>query len=177
METRTQSAGWDLAPLGLSNVLVNSLPDTLLTEDAPDDYTVEAIFSRRPAPDEISELLSPATHSYFERAGYPHAEVAVADRRLRIGHTTLEQLRGGLADVLATRLAEITSEIRQRHEASAERLRASTERDSERAAAVTALAESVTFTARRTDHAEVPTARRSEDAQITDWEEEGGRSR
>jgi hypothetical protein len=177
MDTRTRTAGSDLAPLGLSNVLVNSLPDTLLLDGAPDDYTVEAIFSRRPAPEEISQLLSPATHSYLARAGYPNVHLEVADRRLRIGHASLEQLRDGLAGAIATRLAEIGREIGQQHEASAARLRESVVRDAERAAAVVALAGSVEFQPQPVEGRDASAEQASDDARTTDWEEEGGRAR
>lgn len=144
----TQTHVTDTGLLGLSSVLVGSLPAALLTTAAPDRYTVEAVFTRRPAPDEITAITGEATLHELSRAGHPGVTLSVADRRLLIHNTTLEELRDGLADVLSTRLAEISTQLQRAQEDTATALQDVADREAERAAAVAALAESVTFTAR-----------------------------
>jgi len=146
MSTSTRKTG-DSGPLGLSSVLVASLPATLLTDAAPDRYTIEAIFTRRPDPDEVTEILGDGTRAVLTDAGHPDVTLAVSDRRLEIGHTTLEELRDGLAGILSERLATISADVRTRRDEAATRFQDAADHENERAAAVTALAESVTFSA------------------------------
>lgn len=99
-------------PLGLTNVLPGSLPRTLGTAETPDSYEVDAVFSRRPSPEEVVAIHSAATKQALVSAGYPSVTLRVSDRRLEIHGTTLEQLEMGLATLLADQLAQITSQIR-----------------------------------------------------------------
>lgn len=145
METQTRTRGTDAAALGLGSVLVGSLPAALLTDHAPERYTVEAVFSRRPERDEVTEILGSETRDRLARAGYPTVEVTVSDRRLEIANTNLEELRDGLAEVLANRLAEISEGVRARQDAAAVKFHDAAESEHARAAAVAALAESVAF--------------------------------
>lgn len=145
MNTRTHTSGSDVALLGLGSVLVGSLPATLLTDGAPDRYTVEAVFTRRPDPDEINEILGGDTRQFLATAGHPTVELTVSDRRLEIANTNLEELRDGLARVLSDRLAAITGAVQGRRNAAATRFQEAAEHEQERAAAVAALAESVVF--------------------------------
>ncbi|GAB2834287.1 hypothetical protein ACFQ0P_10580 [Microbacterium insulae] len=145
MSTQTETNGADVALLGLGSVLVGSLPTTLLTDGAPDRYTVEAVFTRRPDPDEVRDILGVATRQFLTRAGYPTVEVAVSDRRLEIANTNLEELRDGLAGHLAERLAAISADVRARRQATAAQFEIAAENEHERAAAVATLAESVVF--------------------------------
>lgn len=144
MSTSTRKTG-ETGPLGLSSVLVASLPATLLTDAAPDRYTVEAIFTRRPDPDEVSAIIGEETRALLARSGSPEVSLAVSDRRLEIAGTSLEQLRDGLAELLSARLAEISAAVDSRRQEEAVRFQDAAEHEHERAAAVTALAESVTF--------------------------------
>lgn len=133
------------APLGLGSVLVGSLPSALMTADAPARYTVEAVFTRRPQREEIVEILGDETRETLVREGYPTVELTVSDRRLEIANTTLEELRDGLGSVLAERLAAISDHAHERRDAAARRDEKTAESERERAAAVVALAASVSF--------------------------------
>lgn len=183
MTTQTRTSGLDAATLGLGSVLVGSLPATLMTDDAPDRYTVEAVFTRRPERDEVTQILGNGTRDYLARAGYPTVEVMVSDRRLEITNTNLEELRDGLAGVLVDRLAEIGEELRAERAVAAARFEEAAASEQSRAAAVAALAKSVTF--RRTgtanaphgpdiDNTDLDTSYR---AQIDEWTDEGGHAR
>lgn len=180
METQTRTSGVDAATLGLGSVLVGSLPAALMTADAPDRYTVEAVFTRRPEKDEVTEILGTETRRFLVSAGYPAVGVTVSDRRLEIGNTNLEELRDGLAHVLATRLSEISETVHARQRAAANRFNDAAESEQVRAAAVAALAESVTFQAG--DEASRSSAYRQARAagdrtQIDNWTDEGGHGR
>ncbi len=179
METQTRTSGTAAATLGLGSVLVGSLPAALMTDHAPDRYTVEAVFTRRPERDEVTEILGEDTRTFLARAGYPTVELTVSDRRLEIANTNLEELRDGLARVVADRLAEISAGVHAKEDAAADRFRDAAASEQVRAAAVAALAESVSFRAseRTTEHGEgaEQTARADADlAQINDWTGEGG---
>ena len=145
MDTQTRTSGVDAATLGLGSVLVGSLPAALMTEDAPDRYTVEAVFSRRPEREEVAQILGSETRDFLAKAGYPTVEVTVSDRRLEIANTNLEELRDGLAGVLADRLSEISVVVRAMRKAAAARFDDAAASEHLRATAVTALAASVTF--------------------------------
>lgn len=145
METQTRTSGADAATLGLGSVLVGSLPAALMTEDAPDRYMVEAVFSRRPEREEVAAILGAETRDCLTNSGYPTVEVTVSDRRLEIANTNLEELRDGLASVLADRLAEISADVRTTRETAAARFADAAVSEHERATAVTALAASVAF--------------------------------
>lgn len=134
------------SPLGLVSVLVSSLPVTLMTDMAPDRYTVEVAFTRRPLRDELNEILSTETARYLARTGYPTVILTVADRRLEIANTHLEELRDGLAHVLASRLADISASVRARDLAAAIRSSEIAEHEVTRANAVARLAGAVAFT-------------------------------
>ncbi|MGW9114085.1 hypothetical protein [Microbacterium sp. NPDC055683] len=103
--------------------------------------------------------------------GYPDAAIEVSDRRLRISGTNLEELRDGLAAVIAKRLADVSIALRSKRDADRALLRAAAGREEDRAAKVAALAESVRFTPRAL--AAVP----SDDDRVSDWYEEGGSAR
>lgn len=155
MNTQTQTNGSDVALLGLGSVLVGSLPATLLTDDAPDTYTVEAVFTRRPEPEEIKQILDGDTRRFLSDAGYPAVVLTVSDRRLEIANTNLEGLRDGLAGLLAERLAAVSHNLRARRDAAAVTFEAAARHEHERAAAVATLAESVVF---ERSHPDAPSA-------------------
>lgn len=181
METQTRTSGADTATLGLGSVLVGSLPAALMTDEAPDRYTVEAVFTRRPERDEITEILGSETRDRLAKAGYSTVEVTISDRRLEIANTNLEELRDGLGSVLADRLAEISAGIRARQDAAAVRFQDAAAGEQDRAASVVILAESVMFRTsadRGPESASVSDQRSAaaEDrARIDDWTDEGGR--
>jgi YbbR domain-containing protein len=131
--------------LGLGSVLVGSLPATLLTDDAPDRYTVEAVLTRQADRDEVAAIQGSAMRDELTAAGYPTVELHVSDRRLEISNTNLEELRDGLAAVLVDQLASISLALRADRDAAALRFSEASERETQRAAAVAALADSVNF--------------------------------
>jgi len=133
------------SPLGLSSVLAGSLPPALGTAEAPDRYTVAAVFTRRPERAEIERIVGDDTRDALTAAGYSTIQLTVSDRRLEIANTNLEELRSGLATWIADRLVAITSGMLEaRAAAAAARLRSSAD-ESERAAAVALLAQTVSF--------------------------------
>ena len=174
MKTQTRTSGADVAALGLGSVLVGSLPAALLTDHAPERYTVEAVFT--------TEILGIETRDRLARAGYPTVEVTVSDRRLEISNTNLEELRDGLAAVLADRLAEISAGVRARQDAAAMKFHDAAETEQARAAAVAALAESITFQASASAKApgsagDQTAGAATDQEQIDSWGTEGGHSR
>lgn len=182
MDTHTRTSDAHSATLGLGSVLVASLPAALMTEAAPDRYTVEAVFTRRPEKEEVAEILGTRTRDDLVSAGYPTVELAVADRRLVIANTNLEELRDGLAAVIADRLAAISTRIREEQDAAAIRFEEAAMREHTRAAAVTALAESITFESPRSAANPHPdstdaAASNDDDEQIAGWSSEGGHGR
>jgi hypothetical protein len=158
-----QTGSPSVAELGLGAVLADALPSTLLTPDAPERYTVSAVFTRRPTRPEIESILGPETRDTLNRAGYSTVEVRVSDRRLEISNTNLAELNSGLAGVIAQRLHEIGLRVVADHERFAAELRDATERETDRVALVALAAAAITFT--------VPTPGTSPES---DWEEEGG---
>lgn len=139
----TASDGTDV--LGLRSVLAGSLPPTLGTPDAPERYTVEAVFSRRPESLEVRAMTGAETRRRLADAGYPLTELSVTDRRLEIAGTNLDDLRDGLGRVLADLLAHISQEIRRDRVERAAALEANAARELDRAADIARLAATVTF--------------------------------
>jgi len=130
---------------GVSHILVNELPAELGGPDAPARYDVAAVFTRRPDPRELTLLEQPAVRARLAEAGYGDVGLRVADRRLIIEGTSLDELAGGLAELIGRILADIgeraAAEKLSRDESAAEHARAETSR----AAAVLAAAERVDF--------------------------------
>jgi len=168
MNTQVKIAGADPGLLGLGSVLVGSLPATLLTDEAPDRYTVEAVFTRKADRDEVAAIQGNETRAFLSANGFPTVELHVADRRLEIANTNLEELRDGLGAALATLLAEISSGLQAERVIAAHRYQDASDREQQRAESVAALAESITFTPRPVE------APFDDDARIADWFEEGG---
>ncbi len=177
MDTQTRTSGVEVAALGLGSVLVGSLPSALMTDEAPDRYTVEAVFTRRPERDEVVEILGSETRDFLAKAGYPTVEVTVSDRRLEIANTNLEELRDGLATVLADRLAEISAAVRARQNAAAIRFQDAAAYENVRTRAVAVLAESVAFLPSDRADAAANSEETRDRAQIDDWLDEGGHGR
>ena len=112
-----------------------------------------------------------ATRDYLSAKGYPTVELHVSDRRLEIHNTNLEELRDGLAQVIAEHLSEMTATIRAEREVASTRFNEASQREQTRAAAVAALAESVTFSSR------TPNADGDSSARADEWISEGGAAR
>ncbi|WP_210418419.1 hypothetical protein [Agromyces intestinalis] len=148
MTTQTKTTAAGNGSLGLGSVFLGSLPTTLLTDEAPDRYTVEAVFTRRPEREEVEQIAGAGTRSVLSQAGYPTVEVTVSDRRLAIANTNLEELRDGLAATIARRLSDISVDVRARREVADARFKDASEHEHVRSTAVAALAGSVTFDAR-----------------------------
>lgn len=152
-----------VAELGLGAVLADALPPTLLTPDAPERYTVSAVFTRRPTRPEIVAIQGPETRDTLSRAGYSTVEVHVSDRRLEVSNTNLAELSSGLAEVIAVRLHEIGLRALADHDRFAAELREASVRETDRSALVALAAAAVTFA--------LPRGGTSPES---DWEEEGG---
>lgn len=177
MNEQIESNVQDELPLEVKTVLVGSLPRGLQTDQAPMLYTVEAVFSRKVKTAEIDRIASDSTKEHLASRGYPQVRLEVGDRRLRIHHTTLEELRDGLAAVIAETLATISIEVVRAERLAALAAELSDERELQRAKAVLALAESVDFSLPADFTTEnLATQELARDAaQISDWDEEGGR--
>lgn len=168
MNAQLKIAGQSSELLGLESILIGSLPATLMTDEAPDRYTVEAVFTRKTDRDEVAAIQGSETRAHLSANGFPTVELHVADRRLEIANTNLEELRDGLAAVIAERLAEISAALVAAREIATLRFQDATDREQKRAASVVALAESVVFARRPM------VVVSDDDARIEDWVEEGG---
>lgn len=170
----TRNSSTTTEPLGLSSVLTGSLPLSLLTDHAPERYTVEAVFTRRPNPEELKELLGGGTREHMSKSGYPTVEITVSDRRMEVANTNLQELRDGLGMVLSDLLDEISEKVRERNDTAAMQYEAVAAAEQERIAAVTELAKSVRFvtTRRASEDAHLPSA--VDNSQMQDWASEGG---
>ncbi len=132
-------------PLGLTSVLPGSLPRSLGTVTAPESYQVDAVFNRRPQPEEVAAIHSADILFALSAAGYPSVTLHVSDRRLEIKNTNLDQLEGGLATFLADHLAAITATIQTDRLAQQSRLASAAEAEGSRAAAIQVKAARITF--------------------------------
>ncbi|MEY9950675.1 hypothetical protein [Leifsonia sp. EB34] len=149
--------------LEVGAVLTDALPSTLLTPEAPERYTVSAVFTRRPTRAEIDAIHDNDTRDALTAAGYPAAELRVSDRRLEIANTNLEELTDGLAAAIAERLHVISVDTAAAHERLEAELMEKSQRETDRVALVALAAAAVTFA--RADATAESEAR---------WEGEGG---
>jgi hypothetical protein len=131
--------------LRLRGVLDTALPHELGTPEAPDRYTVTAVFTRRVSEQERHLIEHASVRQTLAEGGYPGVGLEVADRRLLITDTNLAMLENGLAGVIAGVLRHID------HQLETERLEQVRQADEwrvvemERAARVKAEAERVRF--------------------------------
>jgi hypothetical protein len=132
---------------------------------------VEAVFTRKTDRDEVAAIQGIETRARLSANGFPTVELHVADRRLEIANTNLEELRNGLAAVIAERLVEISAALIAEREIVAHRFQDASAREQARADSVAALAESVSFIPRSAMGVS------DDDARIDDWVEEGGAAR
>jgi hypothetical protein len=131
--------------LGLGAILVDTLPTTLMTAEAPDRYTVSAVFTRRPSRSEIDAIHDDATREALSRAGYRTVELRVSDRRLEMSNTNLDELAQGLATVVADRLHVISLKSAADHERFEAEVLRKTRDETDRAALVALAAAAVVF--------------------------------
>lgn len=94
-------------PFAVDHILVDQLPASLGTVEAPERYTVTAVFTRRPLPQELDLLKQPAVDEQLTAAGYTHVALSTSDRRLLITNTNLNELKQGLARTIGQILDEI----------------------------------------------------------------------
>ncbi|WP_251150014.1 hypothetical protein [Cellulosimicrobium sp. Marseille-Q4280] len=101
----------DESTLHLRGVLDTMLPRELGTDDAPDVYTVSAVFSRRVSGQEQGLIELPAVTELLADRGYPGIRLTVEDRRLVIANTNLAMLEAGLAREIAAVLRDVATTI------------------------------------------------------------------
>ncbi|GAA2751182.1 hypothetical protein GCM10009869_13990 [Amnibacterium kyonggiense] len=131
--------------LQLTGILTTALPMSLGTKDAPERYTVPAIFSRRPLPREVVLIEGSATHGRLSAAGFEHVALKVVDRRLEIEHTSLAELKSGLAAQVAAVLHEASELVAEQDDIRMADLQAFTDRETERYALVVAASSEIDF--------------------------------
>jgi hypothetical protein len=131
--------------LAVHGVLAEALPLDLGELRGPAKYTVTSVFTRRPLAEEISLIQGPATHERLSAAGYPDVALRVADRRLEIGSTSLDELKGGLAALIADTLYRIGVTVADGQATRDATAKKAGDRELARASAVRASAAGVSF--------------------------------
>ena len=140
-------------PFAVDHILVNDLPSTLGTLEAPERYTVTAVFTRRPLPQELDLLAASDVDKRLSEAGYPTVTLRTADRRLLIDNTNLAELRDGLAHLIGSMLDEIGGRVATTRSAQAKDAAELAARAAERAHHVLSEVEKVDFSpTKRTSH-------------------------
>lgn len=136
-------------PFAVDHILLNDLPSALGTVDAPERYTVTAVFTRRPLPLELELLARPEAQTVLTEAGYPTVALTTADRRLFITNTNLSELREGLALVIGRILDDIGASVAETRSAQAREAAELAKRAAERAERVIAEAAQIDFSPHR----------------------------
>ncbi|MFB9958984.1 hypothetical protein [Agromyces bracchium] len=98
-------------PFAVDRILIDQLPSSLGTVEAPERYSVMAVFTRRPLPQELALLGDPAVERQLADAGYPRVTLTTADRRLVIANTNLHELKVGLARTIGLILEDIGKRV------------------------------------------------------------------
>jgi hypothetical protein len=140
------------APFAVDHILIDQLPPSLGTAEAPDDYTVMAVFTRRPLPQEIDLLKERSVEERLATAGYPRVSLAVADRRLIITNTNLHELKHGLAGEIGRILDDIGKLVATTRSAQAKDAAELATRAAERASHVIDEASGIDFSPRASNH-------------------------
>lgn len=168
MEERIENIPDEAGILGLGAVMTGSLPPTLMTDEAPQQYMVDIMFTRRPVSDEIAAITDQSTRDFLVAAGYPNVALDVVDRRLEVSGTNLVELRDGLATVLSERLAMIGGALRGERKIARDQALRDSDSEAHRLYLVKDLAEQVSFKLLTS----VNQAALEQDEE--DWENEGG---
>ncbi|WP_448808554.1 hypothetical protein [Agromyces bauzanensis] len=134
-------------PFAVDHVLASELPASLGTVDAPERYTVTAVFTRRPHAGELELLQDPAVNRQLAAAGYPDVTLSASDRRLLIGNSNLHELEAGLARAIAMILGDIGEQVQARHDDLASEFEVLSDREAARAASVAIAAGRIRFEA------------------------------
>lgn len=98
-------------PFAVDRILVDQLPLSLGTVESPERYTVTAVFTRRPLPQELALLEAPAVEQQLAEAGYPRVTLRATDRRLMIDNTNLHELKVGLARLIGRILDDVGDRV------------------------------------------------------------------
>lgn len=152
MTAPAASASESFEPFAVDHILVNDLPSTLGTLDAPERYTVTAVFTRRPLPQELDLLAASDVDDRLTEAGYPDVRLRTADRRLLIENTNLHELSHGLAPLIGSVLDEIGSRVATTRSAQAKDAAEFASRAADRASQVLTEVAKVDFSPKRTSH-------------------------
>ncbi|QEP07375.1 hypothetical protein [Glutamicibacter sp. ZJUTW] len=145
MEHQSQRFPTNHEPLTVGDVLVDSLPGTLFTAHAPEKYMVAAVFNRRPEPEEIRNILSSEVQEQLASSGYADIKLSIANRRLEISNTSLEELRDGLAFAIACALAQQSEKFQHHQDMTETQFRKDIDAETERSQSVQKLAKSISF--------------------------------
>lgn len=146
MNAAQPTAGQDPSePFAVDRILINELPSTLGTVEAPEFYTVTAVFTRRPLPQELDLLRDPSVGERLAAAGYPRVTLSTSDRRLLIANTNLHELKDGLASTIGTILDEIGRSSATTRSAQAQDAAEAATRAAERAHSVLVEASDIDF--------------------------------
>ena len=141
-----------VAPFAVDHILIDQLPQSLGTLEAPEQYTVMALFTRRPLPQEIVLLKELSVEERLVTAGYPRVSLTVADRRLIITNTNLHELKQGLARTIGQILDDIGKRVATTRSAQAKDAAELATRAAERASHVIDEASGIDFTPRASNH-------------------------
>ncbi|WP_141367535.1 hypothetical protein [Glutamicibacter uratoxydans] len=129
----------------MGEVLVDSLPGTLFTAQAPEKYMVAVVFSRRPEAEEIRNIQSLEVQEQLASSGYPDIKLNISNRRLEIANTSLEELRDGLAFAIACALAQQSEKFQHHQDVAETEFRKEIDAETERSQSVQHLAKSISF--------------------------------
>lgn len=135
-------------PFAVDHILVDQLPASLGTVEAPERYTVTAIFTRRPLAQELDLLKDPAVDDQLAAAGYAHVGLSTSDRRLLITNTNLHELKQGLARTIGLILEDIGKRVSTTRSAQARDAAEVASRAAERASHVVDEASQIDFSPR-----------------------------
>ena len=131
--------------LGLAGIVVKSLPATLGTTSEPERYTVTVGFTRRPLDREVAIIEGDLTRMELTGAGYEGVSLTAVDHRLEIGGTNLQELKAGLATLIAVVVQNASVAVAAQEATRVADLKIVTDREERRAELVAASAAQVVF--------------------------------
>ena len=154
MNTAAPETGTELfEPFAVDHILVDQLPASLGTVEAPERYAVTAVFTRRPLPQELDLLKEPAVEEQLAAAGYTHVALSTSDRRLIITNTNLNELKQGLARTIGQILDDIGKRVATTRSAQARDAAELATRAAERASQIVDEASQIDFAPSRVSQA------------------------